>query len=289
MSHQSLKDYLNSQKLENELKKSSESLHDPPPELVKKKSPIRKKLLRFSPKRLISTSTPSSPVVPRRSMGSVDFENRRSSLSISPLRKALSGSSIVSLLSESTIDSDQAVIKKSPLRQKSPPKAVLQKSPPKAVLQKSPPLPKSSSLHQKSSPPLQRSSPLRQKSSSAKAVLQQVPSSDLLDQTSSIICHQCRRHIKVDLFREKFLAVKCPCPCPPFYFCNRECQRIHWISLHEHRDQCFEELNFPEVAHNCQVPLTWDKPYDQQYQHDLDDYIPCSLFHFDSQKIDSVN
>lgn len=204
MGDRRLEEYLHSKRLEDDLNSSSElSLNISALNL--KQSPKRKKgLLRFSPKRLISTSTPSSPITPRRSIGSDDLESSSSSLKVSPLKKITSN--------------------------------------------------------------------LKKSSSNEKI-------SEKTSQDKALLCHQCRRKLKIDLFREKFLAVRCPCPEPPCFFCSRECQRIHWISLHEKRDQCFEGKNFPEVGNSCQVPLTWDKPYDQQYQFELEDYVYCPVYH----------
>lgn len=88
-------------------------------------------------------------------------------------------------------------------------------------------------------------------------------------------CHQCRRQFVIDRYLEMFLAVKCPCPEPPYYFCNRECQKIHWISLHQLRDQC-EDMLYPHGLMDRK--LDWNNQVDVQYRFPLNEYVPCDRY-----------
>jgi hypothetical protein len=107
-------------------------------------------------------------------------------------------------------------------------------------------------------------------------ILNQPPIEDQINYT----CHQCRRGIIVDRERELFLAIKCTCQGPPCYFCTRECQRGHWITLNTRGTECsFDKFEKYVERTDSEFPLadalTWDQ---KEYVHKISEYLVTSLY-----------
>lgn len=90
------------------------------------------------------------------------------------------------------------------------------------------------------------------------------------------ICHQCRKDLIVD--HNKFLAIKCKCQNSS-YFCTRECQRAHWITLNTKGMPCdwmaFEaHINSSSATYPLAEELDWNE---FECIYSLDDYTICLL------------
>ena len=105
------------------------------------------------------------------------------------------------------------------------------------------------------------------------------PSSSLNNSPVRIIrakCHQCNRDLNVDTVKELFLAIRCTCVEPPYYYCSPECHRGHWISMNTRGNPCeyypFTEYMSSNIDFPLSVELKWN---DLNNIHNLYHYVDC--------------